>query len=99
MKKVTSFVLSVMLFVCLAVPSFASGDFRGDINYDNKIELADAMLCFQHVAGKVNLNDDTSKTDPRAADINGDGKIELSDAMMVFQFVAGKITQFPEIAA
>ena len=96
MKKILCFVISAMLFVCLAVPSFANIDYRGKIDYNEEIALNDAMLCFQHVAGKIDLNADTVKYDPIAADINVDEKIDLSDAMMIFQYVAGKITQFPD---
>ena len=63
---------------------------KGDVDGNDKIELADAMKAFQHVAGKITLTGDAFT----AADINENTKVELDDAMKIFQFVAGKITQF-----
>ncbi|PWM44409.1 MAG: hypothetical protein DBX47_05630 [Clostridiales bacterium] len=62
-------------------------EITGDVNADNEVSLADAMLTFQNVAGKADLKG--SEID--AADIDSNGMIDLSDAMKIFQYVAGKI--------
>lgn len=94
MKKLISVILAVMLFAVLTVPTFAGADYRGDIDYDNSISMADSLLCFRYVAGKQSF-DDTSLYDPKAADVNKDGSIGLDDAMLIFKYVAGKIIEFP----
>ena len=59
----------------------------GDVDFNGKVELADAMHVFRHCAGKSILQGDGFL----AADINKDNSVALDDAMKVFQFVAGKI--------
>ena len=63
---------------------------KGDIDADGRINLADAMKTFQHVAGKIELTGDYAL----CADINCNDKVELNDAMKIFQYVAGKINKF-----
>ncbi|PWM46336.1 MAG: hypothetical protein DBX47_02700 [Clostridiales bacterium] len=57
----------------------------GDCNFSGKVELSDAMLLFQFVAG--HLPDINSLR----ADMNNDGNISIDDAMLLFKNIAGKI--------
>ena len=68
--------------------SFAEGSFTqvvapGDVNNSGSVDLADAILVLQLLAGTnpigINLG----------ADINGDGKIGLAEAIYILQHVAG----------
>ena len=61
----------------------------GDINGDTSINLADLMLCLNHVAGDELLTDDAFL----AADINGDGDVNLTDLMRLLQFASGQSGQ------
>ena len=55
----------------------------GDISCDGKVDLADAILSFQGIAG-LGL-----PVLCASADVGGDGKIGLSEVMYILQYVAG----------
>ena len=57
---------------------------KGDVNGDGKVDIADAMLVFYHVAQKERLT--AAALD--AADIDGNGDVDIADAMAVFYSVA-----------
>ncbi len=57
---------------------------KGDVNGDGKVDIADAMLVFYHVAQKERLT--AAALD--AADIDGNGDVDIADAMTVFYSVA-----------
>ena len=59
----------------------------GDINYTGKIDIADAVVMKQYLAGMTNLTINLV-----AADINADGKIDLVDAVMLMKYLAGDKT-------
>jgi len=56
----------------------------GDVNGDDKVDLADAILALKVLCG-VNAGDETVNL---GADVNGDGKIGLAEAMYVLQVLA-----------
>ena len=58
----------------------------GDVNKNGKIDVADAMKAFRHVAGKNLLDGDSFI----AADINKNGSVDIQDATKIFMIVAGK---------
>ncbi len=62
---------------------------NGDIDANNKINSADALLVLQSVAGLVTLNENQR----RAAELNNDEKITSADALVILQYVTGKITK------
>lgn len=62
----------------------------GDINTDEKINSADALLVLQSSTGVITLTD----TQKLLADINEDGKINSTDALLILQYATGKITSF-----
>lgn len=59
------------------------GEDNGDINGDNNVDLADAILALKVVVGMtpadINLN----------ADVNEDGKIGVAEIIYILQYVAG----------
>lgn len=57
---------------------------KGDVNGDGKVDIADAMLVFYHVAQKERL----AAAALDAADIDGNGDVDIADAMTVFYSVA-----------
>ena len=60
---------------------------KGDVNGDGKVDIADAMLVFYHVAKKESISwDALLRTD---ADKSGD--VDIADAMKIFYYVAKKI--------
>ena len=62
----------------------------GDINADEKINSADALLVLQSSTGVITLTD----TQKLLADVNEDGKINSTDALLILQYATGKITSF-----
>jgi len=57
---------------------------KGDVNSDESIDLADAIISLQVVSG-------IQPVSPvhRAADVNGDGKIGLEEALFILQKISG----------
>ena len=56
------------------------------MNFDNAVDITDAMLVFYHVAKKEAL----PETALAVADFNADGETDIADAMKLFYFVAKK---------
>ncbi|MCP4352897.1 MAG: hypothetical protein GY795_46195 [Desulfobacterales bacterium] len=65
--------------------SFTTGGITGDINSDNNVTLADAVLVLQLVAGAESL----SKI-RKEADLDGDGRVGLEEAV----YILGKVIGF-----
>jgi hypothetical protein len=57
----------------------------GDLNEDGVINVGDAMLLLQYVAGLTTL----SGSQLQAANVNGAGAVDVGDAMLLLQVVAG----------
>lgn len=52
-------------------------DVRGDVNFDGKVDIADAYLIWKRVVGeRVPVGDDV-------LDVNGDGRVDLQDVVYV----------------
>lgn len=62
----------------------------GDVNFDEKIDSADAILALQHYAGLIVLDDNALI----AADVNLDKAIVAADAILILQYYANLITTF-----
>lgn len=60
---------------------------RGDVNDDGDISLADALMLFQAVNGKIQLNDEQLA----AADLVAPDGVTINDALRLFQYVNGKV--------
>ena len=64
----------------------AKGTFKGDVNGDGDVDIADAVCIVNHVVGKSNTTFNEA-----AADANGDGDIDIADAVHIVNYVVGKI--------
>ena len=60
----------------------------GDVNDDNKVDMQDVLLIYQHFRGKTLLAGEPLL----AADVNNDGNINMQDVLLVYQFFRGKIS-------
>ncbi len=56
---------------------------KGDINHDDAITAADALICLQIAAGSHSFD--------AAADVNDDDKVTSLDALMILQAAGGAI--------
>ena len=88
--------LCILLAMCMILTTFtvcAQADQLqwGDLNQNNKIESADALVVLQEVVGKANLSEEQKAI----ADVSGNGLIGAEDALLILQFVVGKINRFP----
>jgi len=61
---------------------------KGDINGDVKVNLTDAILALQVVAG-MNPTGIRSDYETSGADVNGDGRIGLAEVVYILQYVGG----------
>jgi hypothetical protein len=62
------------------------GTFKGDVNGDGDVDIADAVCVVNYVVGKSNTTFNEA-----AADANGDGDIDIADAVHIVNYVVGKI--------
>ncbi|MDR2088536.1 MAG: dockerin type I domain-containing protein [Clostridiales Family XIII bacterium] len=62
----------------------------GDVNGDNRIDMADATLVYRHHRGKMQLVGNLLL----AADVNGDNAVNMADATLVYRYHRGKIAMF-----
>jgi hypothetical protein len=60
----------------------------GDINYDNSIDIVDALVAAQYFVG-LNPNIDIN-----CGDVNCDGRIDIIDALLIAQYFVGLISEF-----
>jgi hypothetical protein len=67
-------------------------ELEGDLNGDGEVDLADAILAFQIIAGMQSLSYVNIE-----ADVNGDGRIGLEEALYTLQKVSGLRNQPPEL--
>ncbi len=61
----------------------------GDIDADNTVTIADALMIFKYKSGEITL----SNTALKAADTDKNGKVELADALRIFKFKSGEIDE------
>lgn len=59
----------------------------GDIDADDAVTIADALMIFKYKSGEIKLSDTALK----AADTDKNGKVELADALRIFKFKSGEI--------
>ena len=67
----------------VATVNISEGAQKGDLNHDDAITAADALICLQIAAG-IHLFD-------AAADVNDDDKVTSLDALMILQTAGGAI--------
>ncbi|MBR6548665.1 MAG: dockerin type I repeat-containing protein [Clostridia bacterium] len=73
-------------------PSFTDSYLYGDVDQDQAITAADALLVLKKVVGKESLSQEEQQ---KAAEVSGDGTINAEDALLILQMVVGKIHVFP----
>lgn len=61
--------------------------FRGDINLDNRISVADAIMGSKGLTGKVTLTDEQKAI----GDVNDDGRFSVADLIKIAKLLTGKI--------
>jgi len=62
----------------------------GDINGNNEVSSADALMALQVVLGTRIL----TSNQKLAADVNRDGQITIADALMILQYSSGRLKSF-----
>ena len=62
----------------------------GDLNGDNKVNTADAVVVLKASAGMITLDEQQTKS----GDCNGDGTVNTADAVLILKYAAGMIYQF-----
>lgn len=60
---------------------------KGDVDADNEITIADALMIFKYKSDEVTL----SSSQLKAADADGNGAVELADALRIFKFKSQEI--------
>ena len=73
-------------------PSFTDSYLYGDVDQNQEITAADALLVLKKVVGKESLSQEEQQ---KAAEVSGDGTINAEDALLILQMVVGKIHVFP----
>ncbi len=101
MKRILAVLLAVIMALgVVVVPAYAekqpAGDYGvnyvkyGDVNYDNAIAAADALLVLQYVVSKATF--DEAKV--LVADVDVNRKANAGDALAILKYVVGKLSMF-----
>lgn len=72
---------------CTVTVSSSTKYTLGDIDADNAVTIADALMIFKYKSGEIKLSD----TQLKAADTDKNDKVELADALRIFKFKSGEI--------
>lgn len=89
MKKLIPFVIVLSIAISMFAQtvnaeSTVACESAGDVNVDDKINLADASLMLKHIANWSDLTIDLNR-----ADVTNDDKVNLSDVSVVLKYIAG----------
>lgn len=72
---------------------------RGDVNYDGKINLVDALMVMQYYNGIRELSQEEKQNEVGSeyerADVNQSGTVTLVDALLILKYYNGEISTFP----
>ena len=83
--RLLSLVLGLGLAV-IVVPDLGAQDFvRGDVNFDTKVDLADAGNLFLYLIGDGPFGGQLPCLD--AADGNDDGSVDVADCMLILNYL------------
>ena len=93
MKKLTAFIIAVMLILGTATLAYAENATYnlGDVNLDNTISISDATDIQFHLSQTALLNE----TAQLYADVDADGKISVIDATIIQLYLAQLIDTLP----
>lgn len=72
---------------CKVTVTSSTNYMLGDIDADNAVTIADALMIFKYKSGEIKL----SNTALKVADTDKNGKVELADALRIFKFKSGEI--------
>lgn len=64
----------------------------GDVNLDNNVSIADAVLLNKYLVNSATLND----AQKAAADAYNDGKLDSTDTLAILKFIVGTYDQLPQ---
>ncbi len=65
----------------------ASG-LKGDVNFDDAVDILDANIVYNYVIGKASLSDQAFER----ADVNTDTAVDILDANIIYNFIIGNAT-------
>ena len=65
----------------------SSNIMKGDVDADEEITIADALMIFKYKSDEVNL----SSSQLKAANVDGDNEVTIADALMIFKFKSQEI--------
>ena len=75
--------------------------FYGDVNYDQKINLVDALMVMQAYNGIRKLSEVEGPSEVGSewerADVNLSGSVTLVDALLILKYYNGEISSFPTV--
>ncbi len=89
-EKFTDDELAWIMGAAMTMAMFDFIDALGDVNNDDAISAADALIALRAAVGKVELDEETLLR----ADVNGDEEVDAKDALEMLQFAVGKRTEF-----
>ena len=72
-------------------PASSTAVMYGDINADQAITAADALMALQHSVGLINLTPDEFQ----CGDVNSNGVVDAADALLILQHSVDLIDRFP----
>ncbi|MGI6265357.1 MAG: sialate O-acetylesterase, partial [Acutalibacteraceae bacterium] len=72
-------------------PGQASAVLYGDVDLDEDVDAADALMALQAATGKIVLSEEQTV----AADVDGKAGVSAADALLILQYATGKIGAFP----
>ena len=94
-KKIWCFLLAVCLMQTALLSVYAQEEqdqiVYGQVNEDDEIDSADALLILQKTVDLIELTPKQSA----AADVNGDNKVDAGDALCILQYTVDLISVFP----
>lgn len=93
-RSVCAWLLAVVMLVTTsgATPIVLSSTIAyGDVDQDDLVNAADALLVLQHTVELIELDDEASLR----ADVSADGTINALDALLILQYAVKIITIFP----
>ena len=93
-RRMISGLLSLLMLLSLwaALPAASAAAIAyGDVNRDERVDAADALMALQHSVSLRILTDN----ELAAADVSGDGKVDSFDALLILQYSVELIDSFP----
>ncbi len=92
--------ISIILICCISVGCFAiaalgSSSQPGDVDFDGKVTVEDALLVLRASSKLDTLNAEQVKS----ADVTYDGKVNSVDALRILLYISGNISDLGNIGS